>query len=395
MNVVQDRELVALLAEEPELLAIADAVATTQRRRRRLSTRLLPLAAALAALTALVIVAPWGQNGPNVVEDALAALGTGPVLHVIVEYSGDDAIVELSTGRSTPRTHRSEYWYDAERKLLRTRLSTDGVQITEIVESPTHAYSDLGDFDSGPGYVPQLDPALAGFATGYRKALEDGTAREVGKTKIGLRPVTLLSFQRGSGEVVTVAVDDKTRLPLRFSTAYAGGRHSPDWTVVLAESLQRDPALFAHPALAAPRPTSGSGGLARPVDLAAAASALGAKPVWLGSSFRGRPLDSVELTKVTAELTDGRDVDGLVVRVAYDRVRVSMANDLAGAYALGMEDGGDPPPPSGSIAITRPPGGPRPWEGELRLHGLYVSIDAPSEHELIDAARGLRLADVH
>lgn len=55
-----------------------------------------------------------------------------------------------------------------------------------------------------------------------------------------------------------------------------------------------------------------------------------------------------------------------------------------------MEDGGDPPPPAGSIAITRGFGRSDSWEGELRSHGLYVSLDAPSREQLLAAARALR-----
>jgi hypothetical protein len=389
MNAVRDRELVELLADDPELLAIADAVAATQKARRRAPARLLLLAAALAAAGSLALLAPWNERGPTIVDSALAAIGSGPVVHAAVEYSGDDALVDLSTGKSTPRVHRIEYWFDAERKLLHTRLSTDGVKITEVVEGPDMAYSDLGSWKTN-GFSPQLDPALAGFATGYREALENGSAREVGKTKIGLRPVTLLAFQRGTRAVLTVAVDEETGRPLRFWSTYAGGRRSPDFGVVELDTLGRSPALFRHPELAPPRPTAGSGSEGRPITIEHAAAAWGATPLWLGSTFAGRPLDSVELQQVTAELTDGTKVEGSVLRLAYGDLRVGLAHDLAGAYAVGMEDGGDPPPPSGSIAITRDIGGSRGWAGEFRSHGLNVSLVAPTSVELIDAARALR-----
>lgn len=391
MNVLRDPEVVELLADEPELLAVADAVASTQRSRRRLPVRLLAVAAATAVAAAVALLAPSGERGPDVVADALAALGTGPVVHAAVEYRTDGAIVDLSTGTSRPRVRRIEYWYDAERRLLHTKLFTDGVQITEVVEGPELAHSDLGSWKTN-GFSPQLDPALAGFATGYRKALEDGTAREVGETKIGLRDARLLAFQRGAREVLTVAVDVETGRPLRFWSIYPGGRRSPDFEVVQIETIERSPALFAKPKLSKPRPTAGSGREPEPIELSDARAALGATPVWLGQSFRGRSLDSVELSRVAAELTDGTEVTGVVVRLSYGRIRVSMSNELAGAYALGMEDGGDPMPPPGSIAIEPDRRGPR-GQSELRAHGLYVSISAPSTTEIVDAARALRLLE--
>jgi hypothetical protein len=130
MNALRDRELVDVLADRPDLLAIADAVAETKPRRKRRPSGVIALAAALAAAAAVALVAPWGNRGPDVVERALAAIGTGPVLHAVVEYSGDDAIVDLETGRSVKRVHRTEFWYDDANRSLRTRLSTDGVLLT-------------------------------------------------------------------------------------------------------------------------------------------------------------------------------------------------------------------------------------------------------------------------
>jgi hypothetical protein len=392
MNALHDPEVVELLREEPELLALADAMAATQRVRRRVPMRVPALAAAVLAAAAVALLAPWGGSGPDIVEDALAAIGTGAVVHAAVEYRTDDSIVDLDTGKSTPRVRRTEYWYDAERQLLHTKLFTDGVQITEIVEGPQMAHSDIGSFETN-GFSPQLDPALAGFATGYREALEDGTAREVGKTKIGLREVTLLAFQRGTREVLTVAVDDDSGRPVRFWSIYPGGRRSPDFDVVELETLGRSPTLFERPELSPPRPTAGSGQEGRPIAIEEAAAALGAQPVWLGPSFRGRTLESIERSPVTAELTDGTRVEGVVLRFTYGRTRVSVAKTAAGAYALGMEDGGDPPPAPGSVALMRPSGGPRDWSGELRSNSLYVAISAPTSTEVVDAARGLRLLE--
>jgi hypothetical protein len=57
-----------------------------------------------------------------------------------------------------------------------------------------------------------------------------------------------------------------------------------------------------------------------------------------------------------------------------------------------MDDGGDPAPPSGSIAISRDWGGPRRWQGELRVDRFWVTLVAETRQELLASARALRPA---
>jgi hypothetical protein len=242
--------------------------------------------------------------------------------------------------------------------------------------------------DTG-GEAPQLDPLFAGFADGYRRALEDGTAKVVGETTLEGRAATVLEF-RGTVETTTVLVDSETYRPLRFFTQFDAGRRSPTWTVVKAETLPRSPAHFQLPKRSAPRPSAGVGYPGEPITIDRAAAVLGKPTLWLGDRFHGVALGSVERQRGRTEFTDGRDVDSAIVRLSYGRVRVWVASNVAGAYALGMEDGGDPPPPPGAIAITRDWGGPRDWEGELKTQGYWVRIVAPTREQLLDAARALR-----
>lgn len=390
MNAVLDRETVETLADRPDLIAVADAIAATQVRRRRRYGRPLALVAAAAAAAVVALVAPWGDRGPDVVARARAALGAGPVIHAVVEYSANDAIVDLQTGKSSPRVHTVEYWFDAERHALHTRLLTDGVQLTETVETPQGGDSDLGHFETGPGFTPQLEPALSGFVTRYRDSLRDGTASPVGSaTGADGRKVNLLWFDVSRTERQVVAIDDETYRPLTFQSRYRGGRLGPEWRVVTIESLSRDPAFFAPPKRSAPRPTAGTVHEAEPVTLEEAERELGAVPLWLGHRFADQAFQ-VSRSRTQSTFTDGREVAGIVVRLEYGRVRVRLASTLAGAYALGLHDGGDPPPPAGSIAITRGFGRYDGWEGELRAHGFYVSITAPTRAQLLEAAHALR-----
>src|SRR5436190_21954613 len=82
---VRDREVLDLLRDEPELLAIADAVADTQQRPRLLLPfrAIVAVTPAAAALFVLDLASRWDRGGGgrgSVLDRALAALGSsGPV----------------------------------------------------------------------------------------------------------------------------------------------------------------------------------------------------------------------------------------------------------------------------------------------------------------------------
>jgi hypothetical protein len=121
---VRDVETLELLRDQPELLAIADAVGSTQRRRKRLLRRVLLAAAAVV----VALLAPWQNEGGRglVPERALAALpAPAPVMHVVLEQRLGTR-VHLQTGRRSAVLVRSESWYDQERALLRVRAYRDG-----------------------------------------------------------------------------------------------------------------------------------------------------------------------------------------------------------------------------------------------------------------------------
>jgi hypothetical protein len=377
MTAFADRELAELLRDRPDLAAIADAVFETQRPRskwlRVTKSRGAGLAAALAAAFALALLAPWEARGPSVIDRALAAVGGGEVIHAVVEYSWpQDVVVNLATGAEQERVHRYEYWYDDSRGLLHDRLSADG--------GP--AIDQLGAIDSG-----RLDPALAGFATRYREALANGDARVVGDTDVGGRSAKRIEFaprgRDGSGAVEEVTVDAETFVPLTFHSTYPpNGRRSPEWRVVTIESVPRDPANFTLPK-SPPRLEGGEVTEARSVSLADARRALGAQPLGLG-----RTPDSVALSDTTAELSDGRKVSGVLVRLAYGDVHVSLARDDAGSYAIGFGEGEFPTPPRGSVALTG--NDAAGWFGELRRDGFAVMVTAPTKARVLDATRQLR-----
>jgi hypothetical protein len=372
MTVLADREILELLHDRPDLLAVADAIGVTQPRRRSVPRLVLAPVVVAAAAVALLLVGPWQGPGASVVDRALAAVGGGPVIHAVVEYSWpQDVVVNLATGAEHERVHRNEYWYDEQRGTLRDRAVTEGGSAIDYIVRD--------------GVEARLDRALAGFGTGYRAALSDGRARVTGNTVFNGRPAKLIEFEPGSsGAVEEVTIDAKTFIPLSFHTTYEGGRRSPEWRVVTIESVSRDPLNFTLPK-STPRVDSGEVSAERPASPADAERALGAAPLRLA----GEPVDSVLVSRTKAYLTDGTTINGVLVRFVYGKVRVSLARDTAGRYAIGFGEGEFPTPPEGSVAVTG--NDADGWQGELRQDGFAVMIGAPTKRQVVEAARRLRL----
>src|SRR5690348_17837077 len=128
-----DRETIETLRDEPELLAVADAVQSFGQelgpvpapRRRRRPIRLVAVALAAAAIVGVVLASPWDTGGTSFVDKALAAVGNRPVLHVVVRYTVGERI-DLRTGRSSTEHRDLELWYDAKRQVFRTEALLDG-----------------------------------------------------------------------------------------------------------------------------------------------------------------------------------------------------------------------------------------------------------------------------
>jgi len=361
--------------------------------------RMLAATLAVAAIAiGVALISPWQGPGPNVVGRALAAIGSGPVLHVVLEYrSADNVVINLGTGAQHERIHRTEYWYDAERSLLHTRLATDGRQLTEIVERPGGADSDLGHYAGG--FAGQLDPALAGFVTHYRQALADGSAKIVGHDTIDGRDVTLLEFALPPKAVEQVAIDSETYRPLSLAFHQRDGQASQRQRVAEIESVPRDVSYFAKPALSPPRPTGGGFSSGDEITREQAATALERPALWAGPEIGGLSLGTIRLDQVHTDWTDGRKTEGRKLELDYGgkaapSLTIGEAASVTASYQLGFNDGGDPPAPEGSMVLT----GERPvrgsggttWTGNLLFGGMYVQLQGTSRELVLEAARPLR-----
>jgi hypothetical protein len=151
-----DPELRELLLEQPELVAIADALAqadvdaTTRRLRPRVlrNSRILAVAAALAAVVAVALIAPWTRSGGSLSDLALAAIGSRPVLHVIAEMETPTGgqLIDIKTGRVQQISHhqQEEIWYDAAKGLKRDTVRVGSTIVDDTLETPQGGYTPGG-----------------------------------------------------------------------------------------------------------------------------------------------------------------------------------------------------------------------------------------------------------
>ena len=331
---LRDPELVEMLAEEPDLLALADALADTQQRPRRLAQRkaarrhrwayVLTATAVAAAAIALLLFAPWNGSS-SLVERALAAVGQGPVLHVVTEQpwsGGWYQPVSLATGRPLPVTMRQEIWFAQSRELKKTITTVNGIVYDRLLET-----SEGGFTPGGPVYTcawiaahpveatkarvscnanmqngtrprhiaelpPTLDLALAGFVDQYRSALDSGRATRIGTGQVDghqviwLRITTPRDGEASYPREEEVAIDASSYAPVLVRTT---GPQSLAFKVLEIGTQSYDPSLFTRPAPAY-LPTGGETEGMTQIEPAQVPALLGGKALWLGQSWNGYEL---------------------------------------------------------------------------------------------------------
>jgi hypothetical protein len=393
---VRDVETLEVLRDQPELLAIADALASTQRRSRRLPRRLLLAAAAALAAVGVALFAPWqGENsGGFVTERALATLpARGPVMHVILEQRVGTR-VQLETGRVSPVSFRTESWYDQERSLLRLRGYRDGRLLADST------FRDTGE---------SLDAAMVlGFARAaevFRQALADGRARIVGEARIRGRDVYLLDAEPEPGGFqgsTRIAIDKHTYelVQLRAGESF-GGRPEYELNVLAFEYLPRRDGLFGRPRPGSP--DTGSSAASTPTDLASARTALAGKvALWAGPELGGKAIGAAELQDVDVDSPLGRGIRGQALELTYgagafgpprrDSIVLTQmrADDPARSY---LEEASTTPPGFADLSSGMTGSGQnqfRSWTASLRHDGFLVRIEGADRELVLQAARELR-----
>jgi hypothetical protein len=402
VKVFKEPDLVALLADEPELLAFADAIATTKAGRR--SGRRWPplLVAFVTVVVALAAAAVWERGGtPSLVERALAAVGEGPVVHVVIEQQTENVYVELESGERIPQLQQIELWIDERRSMEHEVRRIDGRVVSEVLVTPELMVSphppvytcawitahpaaarkarvSCDPKNAHLGYTPQLDPALANFVDGYRSALQKGTAKEIGNGEIEGKPVTWLSLRVENGPTAEIAVDEDTGKPVRVRER---GR---TYDVLLLETLGASEGNFRAREQRQPQPVYGSAGAEGPIPLNKASEWVPGA-LWLGPTAHGVPLSLVELQFPTTGfgLRSGRPVErgvGVELRYGnYSPIVIQQSREPQMAYAWYP----DAVPREGSVLL----GG---FGGWLVQDGVYVHIRNQDPDLVVEVARALR-----
>jgi hypothetical protein len=370
---LRDPELLELLADDPELFALADAVASThpaatagrQPRVRRLAL----LAAALVVLgaAALTLTLSWNRS-PSLVDRALAAVGEQPVLHVVIARPAEapGSLVEISTGRRIGRIERTEIWFDHGRDLKRTVTTLDGQILDETLETAQGGFSRAGPIitcawiaahpieatkmrvscnlsgENGtvprkiPEQPPSLDEALAGFLDRYQSALASGQAHEVGRGRLDGRDVIWLALPDPNAapgtRVERVAVDAATYKPVLVESA----GEALSFRVLAAETVAFDSSLFTKPKQV---DSQGGGSTTSSTDVTPpeAAASLGGRAAWLGEEWQGYRLVETkreELAIGYGALSDRTPTHMIGVEFVYGRVASDGGVDRETTFTL-------------------------------------------------------------
>lgn len=412
---ILDHEILELLPEQADLFAIADALAATQaiRRRRASKSAVVLIAAALVALLgALLIAAPW-RGGPSFVQQALAAVGKGRYVHVVLDDSTPSSeIIDLASGRSRPSIQTTESVYDTRTGAVASRFSSNGA-----VFAPSQGAS------VSPG------PLLTNFALGYRRALEDGKARIVGETSVDSQEAKILRFpfalRDRDGKVAMtvyedVAVAADSFAPLWIRSAWTIHPHTnlpesyiyappcPCTRVLSIRSSDERPVLPTPRKW--PRPVDGDVTDIRPVELLDTSAALRHPTLWPGGEVGETILQTITLQRVTTRLISGAVQNwpklgskrGL--RLEYRGEWRSLVIEEAATPQAGYGFGSAvwPLPPLGQASLfcqlcqtpRDTPGllgdPPRVWAAQLHKDGLFIRIRSTSRSLVVRAARALR-----
>lgn len=384
-------------------------------------------ATALAVGIAVAVVAPWGGSG-GFADRALAALGSGPVLHVVAHAQGPTRgrLLDLSTGATTPITQEQEVeiWYDHKHGLKHTIVRSDGKIVDDILETPEGGFTPGGivydcawiaahpveatkarvscnaNGNNGtkprviPRPKPSIDPSLQGFLDGYQRALATGKARKTGTGEIDGRPVVWLAFDLAGARSERVAVDSETMRPLLVRDE--PGSYSYRIEQIGTESSKE--ADFSKPTLVevGPQPTRGGAISSKSLPLRASsiqAALRGA--VWAGSAVDGLPLTSARRDELRTLFADhARPPEtGIGLRLEY-------GSGASGAYVVLMES--RRPQFGYQWGFMRTTPAPSSLTGKLYIagattgftvaNGIYITINASNHDLLILAARSLQSA---
>jgi hypothetical protein len=309
------------LVEEPDEHGDWRRVAADADRGNRRAWVLRIAVVGVAAVVAIgaALVSPFEDEQPTgVVGRALAAMGEGPVLHVV--YRGDygASFVHLTTGEVTPVYGEVELWYDPERGAH--SISRSGGVVT-------------GERSIAPGELADREvDHFRALAARYRRDLESGTARVVAEGRVGRRRVAWIRLRRewrpdrqdavAHLHAEEIAVDRETYKPV-FVRETLDGKPFPGWPGQEIRELELLPAGegdFEGGSSRSPQLSPFSQRFGSGLDRAGIEQLVPGGGVWAGSSIRGLPFaDARELIMTTRTGQGGARTVTVAASVFYGR----------------------------------------------------------------------------
>jgi hypothetical protein len=391
-----ERSLIMVIAEEDEQSSRWYRQIVTLSHRRLTAATVLAVAALIG-----VVLASWpGKQGQlSFVEAAAAAIGDGPVTHVVIERestarsAADPQIIDLKTGTQTPVTWQTEMWLDDSKNVLRIIQSFGGYRALDHVSAISSATADQ-----------RLNPSVSLFlADGYQKALRSGTAVVVRKDEVDGVAVNWVSFRQTNGVRMEVAVRTDNFVPVRLRQTCDQCTQTI-YDVRTLEYTSYRPENF-HSSMSA-TPVNQFAGTPRFQTIAVSdvGRRLGAVPLTPGDAVDSLPLNQVQL--VTAEKSSGpvRAAQGERKGVVFlygdtslasvDYVSIAEAVSVDFAFpGFGFESTSSGPVthervqvPIVGKAVVSDTG---VWSISLEKAGMYVEVESPRRDLALAAAREL------
>jgi hypothetical protein len=374
---------------------VADAELHTGAARRRQRLWLIGAVPALGLVVAAVVVAlawPFGGGpGGSILERAAAAIGDGPVLHVVVRSGFGGTLINLRSGARSELHGKEEIWFDPQRGIH--QVSSFGGVLQSDALYP-------------PGRVSYLDKTLGGLANRYRQALENGSARVLGKDTVADQPVYWIRVDTQMLPDVAdhklhewahdVAVSQNNFEPVATRET-RDGEVGPDGISMIesVETLSKGAGNFTRLTPDRNGTAFMMGGRGRELSLPQANQLLGGRAVWAGPSVAGIKFVGVAKQDraegynrqtntwakryfsvtfsygATAQL--GRPASG-------PSVQLSESPTLDFGFQRGVIGYS---PPEGSVLVV---GG---RIGAMQTNGVYLALEATSAELLLATAQAL------
>jgi hypothetical protein len=382
-----DFEVTELLADKPELLAIADAVSATQGQtaqrkmplRRRVAVRGAIVSAAAAGVMIAVLAWPESQSG-GVIGRALAAVGDGRVMYIVTEIPSRNSFLDLKTGHRRVQFLREEVWVDRQVYHLHVVISIGGRVIGDLLLPE--------DAKRGAGHTSTDNPAFVALWTGYRAALRNGSVTLVGPGTVRGRPVYWLAFKAADKRQPSteVAVDAHTYKPILYRSFEHGRQLDQLILVVKAIPYRRDDFKRRGPSLVGGPSESVSTQSFGPT----APTAVRAPYLTAGMTVAGLKLRSaVPLTVTSSAGGKRKSFKGL--ELTYGRLGMPAGYQSITVDELLRPDNSSwRQIPAGSMELSM---GEELFVGRLRKDGVYVIIQTTKgERVALEVARALHRA---